>query len=160
MMVSTLVKCFVKVKGVKRRDRRAHRRSGNGLTTSDESEPDSAFPARTPENIKALDDLLEEEVPVPGDSGRGSIYPGHPGWAFLGITLKLASSLLVIIMIFSADTPGRERDEDWQKEAEDVQKSAALYRDTIDQALPAESSKRKAKSAKSHIFRKDKVAAE
>ena len=83
-MVSTLVKCFVKVKGVKRRDRRAHRRSGNGLTTSDESEPDSAFPARTPENIKALDDLLEEEVPVPGDSGRGSIYPGHPGWAFLG----------------------------------------------------------------------------
>ena len=69
---------------MKRRDRRAHRRSGNGLTTSDESEPDSAFPARTPENIKALDDLLEEEVPVPGDSGRGSIYPGHPGWAFLG----------------------------------------------------------------------------
>ena len=72
------------MKGVKRRDRRAHRRSGTGLTTSDESEPDSAFPARTPENIKALDDLLEEEVPVPGDSGRGSIYPGHPGWAFLG----------------------------------------------------------------------------
>ena len=69
---------------MKRRDRRAQRRSGNGLTTSDESEPDSAFPARTPENIKALDDLLEEEVPVPGDSGRGSIYPGHPGWAFLG----------------------------------------------------------------------------
>ena len=59
-----------------------------------------------------------------------------------------------------ADTPGREREEDWQREAEDVQKSAALYRDTIDQALPAESSKRKAKSAKSHIFRKDKVAAE
>ena len=51
-------------------------------------------------------------------------------------------------------------EEDWQREAEDVQKSAALYRDTIDQALPAESSKRKAKSAKSHIFRKDKVAAE
>ena len=77
--------CFIiQLKGVKRRDRRAHRRSGNGLTTSDESEPDSAFPARTPENIKALDDLLEEEVPVPGDSGRGSIYPGHPGWAFLG----------------------------------------------------------------------------
>ena len=72
----------------------------------------------------------------------------------------MTSSLLVIIIIVSADTPGRERDEDWQKEAEDVQKSAALYRDTIDQALPAESSKRKAKSAKSHIFRKDKVAAE
>ena len=76
-----------KLKGIKRRDRRAQRRAGNGLTTSDESEPDSAFPARTPENIKALDDLLEEEVPVPGDSGRGSIYPGHPGWAFLGIVV-------------------------------------------------------------------------
>lgn len=73
-----------KVRGVKRRDRRTHRRSGGGLTTSDEDNSDSAFPARTPENIKALDDLLEEEVPVPGDSGRGSIYPGHPGWAFLG----------------------------------------------------------------------------
>ena len=73
---------------MKRRDRRAQRRSGNGLTTSDESEPDSAFPARTPENIKALDDLLEEEVPVPGDSGRGSIYPGHPGWAFLGLNIS------------------------------------------------------------------------
>lgn len=90
------------MKGVKRRDRRAQRRNGTGLTTSDESEPDSAFPARTPEQqnikvgtsavrqhtlssiFKALDDLLEEEVPVPGDSGRGSVYPGHPGWAFLG----------------------------------------------------------------------------
>ena len=92
---------------MKRRDRRAQRRNGTGLTTSDESEPDSAFPARTPEQqnikvknsacsqtthmlpslssiFKALDDLLEEEVPVPGDSGRGSVYPGHPGWAFLG----------------------------------------------------------------------------
>ena len=39
---------------MKRRDRRAQRRNGTGLTTSDESEPDSAFPARTPEqqNIK------------------------------------------------------------------------------------------------------------
>ena len=83
------------MKGVKRRDRRAHRRSGTGLTTSDESEPDSAFPARTPENIKALDDLLEEEVPVPGDSGRGSIYPGHPGWAFLGKQLLLSCNDLL-----------------------------------------------------------------
>ena len=149
--------CFViQLKGVKRRDRRAHRRSGNGLTTSDESEPDSAFPARTPENIKALDDLLEEEVPVPGDSGRGSIYPGHPGWAFLG---NWSHNCHHAIMILSADPPGREG-EDWQRAAEDVQKSAALYRDSMDHALPAESSKRKAKSAKSHIFRKDKVAAE
>ena len=74
-----------KLKGAKRRERRLQRRAGAGLTTSDESEQDSAFPARTPENIKALDDLLEEEVPVPGDSGRGSIYPGHPGWAYLGM---------------------------------------------------------------------------
>ena len=73
------------MKGAKRRERRLQRRAGAGLTTSDESEQDSAFPARTPENIKALDDLLEEEVPVPGDSGRGSIYPGHPGWAYLGM---------------------------------------------------------------------------
>ena len=148
------------MKGVKRRDRRAHRRSGNGLTTSDDSEPDSAFPARTPENIKALDDLLEEEVPVPGDSGRGSIYPGHPGWAFLGKSDKSSTFPHESRFPLPADTPGREREEDWQKEAEEVQKSAALYRDAIDQALPAENSKRKAKSAKSHIFRKDKVAAE
>ena len=51
-------------------------------------------------------------------------------------------------------------DEDWQKTAEEVQKSAALFRDTIDQTHPVEGAKRKAKSAKSHIFRKDKVAAE
>ena len=75
-----------KVRGVKRRDRRTQRRQGGGLTTSDEDNSDTAFPARTPENIKALDDLLEEDVPVPGDSGRGSVYPGHPGWAFLGET--------------------------------------------------------------------------
>ena len=74
----------MQLKGLKRRERRAQRRPGGGLTTSEEDNSDSAFPARTPENIKALDDLLEEEVPVPGDSGRGSIYPGHPGWAFLG----------------------------------------------------------------------------
>ena len=61
---------------------------------------------------------------------------------------------------FSLDTPGREMDEDWQKTAEEVQKSAALFRDTIDQTHPVEGAKRKAKSAKSHIFRKDKVAAE
>ena len=30
--------------------------------TSDEEGSDSAFPARTPEQVKALDDLLEEEV--------------------------------------------------------------------------------------------------
>ena len=75
---------LLQLKGLKRRERRAQRRPGGGLTTSEEDNSDSAFPARTPENIKALDDLLEEEVPVPGDSGRGSIYPGHPGWAFLG----------------------------------------------------------------------------
>ena len=95
--------------------------------------------------------------PCPGTAAGAQYTPdtrAGPSW------VTLASSLRVIIIIVSADTPGRERDEDWQKEAEDVQKSAALYRDTIDQALPAESSKRKAKSAKSHIFRKDKVAAE
>ena len=69
-----------KTKGMRRRDRRGRR----GMPgTSDEDGSDSAFPARTPENVKALDDLLEEEVPIPGDSGRGSIFPGHPGWAFL-----------------------------------------------------------------------------
>ena len=82
----------MQLKGLKRRERRAQRRPGGGLTTSEEDNSDSAFPARTPENIKALDDLLEEEVPVPGDSGRGSIYPGHPGWAFLGKQLMLSSN--------------------------------------------------------------------
>ena len=95
---------------------------------------------------------------MPGDSGRGSIYPGHPGWAFLGNYAMPGDHH--VTPHDSSDTPGRERDEDWQREAEEVQKSAALYRDTMDQALPAESSKRKAKSAKSHIFRKDRVAAE
>ena len=32
------------------------------VSSSDEDGSDSAFPARTPENVKALDDLLEEEV--------------------------------------------------------------------------------------------------
>ena len=146
------------MKGLKRRDRRAQRRSGTGLTTSDESEPDSAFPARTPENIKALDDLLEEEVPVPGDSGRGSIYPGHPGWAFLGDIL--ADNPFENVIIIHLDAPENDKDNDWQREAEQIQKNAALYRDTIDETLPMDSKKRKTKSAKSHIFRKDKVSAE
>ena len=84
MIIIIFINIVLQLKGLKRRERRAQRRPGGGLTTSEEDNSDSAFPARTPENIKALDDLLEEEVPVPGDSGRGSIYPGHPGWAFLG----------------------------------------------------------------------------
>ena len=77
----------VKLKGLKRRDRRAQRRTAGGLTTSEEENSDSAFPARTPENIKALDDLLEEEVPVPGDSGRGSIsVPWGGAWIKEGCT--------------------------------------------------------------------------
>ena len=83
-LIIIFINIVFQLKGLKRRERRAQRRPGGGLTTSEEDNSDSAFPARTPENIKALDDLLEEEVPVPGDSGRGSIYPGHPGWAFLG----------------------------------------------------------------------------
>ena len=34
-------------------------------------------------DLQVLDDLLEEEIPVPGDSGRGSCHPGHPDWAYL-----------------------------------------------------------------------------
>ena len=54
----------MKVKGVKRRDRRAQRRNGTGLTTSDESEPDSAFPARTPEqqNIKVGNSAVRQHT--------------------------------------------------------------------------------------------------
>ena len=54
----------IKVKGVKRRDRRAQRRNGTGLTTSDESEPDSAFPARTPEqqNIKVKNSAVRQHT--------------------------------------------------------------------------------------------------
>ena len=76
-----------------RRERRAAaRRGGAGPATSEEdcNVSDSAFPAHTPDNVRALDDLLEEEVAVPGDSGRGSIFPGHPGWAFLGNILRFA----------------------------------------------------------------------
>jgi hypothetical protein len=34
-------------------------------------------------SAQVLDDLLEEEIPIPGDSGRGSCHPGHPDWAYL-----------------------------------------------------------------------------
>ena len=44
------------------RRRGGGRRRGQLLGTSDEEGSDSAFPARTPEQVKALDDLLEEEV--------------------------------------------------------------------------------------------------
>merc|ERR1719219_3402791 len=43
------------------RRRGGGRRRGQLLGTSDEEGSDSAFPARTPEQVKALDDLLEEE---------------------------------------------------------------------------------------------------
>ena len=62
-------------------------------------------------------------------------------------------------VILSTDGPGNDGEDDWQQSAEQVQKNAALYRDTLDETLPVQSAKRKAKSAKSHIFRKDKVAA-
>ena len=44
------------------RRRGGGRRRDQLLGTSDEEGSDSAFPARTPEQVKALDDLLEEEV--------------------------------------------------------------------------------------------------
>lgn len=53
-----------------------------------------------------------------------------------------------------------EKDGDWQKTSEQVQRNAEMYRETFDETLPIENVKRKAKSAKSHIFRKDRVAAE
>ena len=65
-----------------------------------------------------------------------------------------------LAVIFSdSDGPGNDGEDDWQQSAEQVQKNAALYRDTLDETLPVQGAKRKAKSAKSHIFRKDKVAA-
>jgi len=127
-----------KTKGMRRRDRRGRR----GMPgTSDEDGSDSAFPARTPENVKALDDLLEEEVPIPGDSGRGSIFPGHPGWAFL------------------PDTP-EPMENDWQESAREVKNAAKIYQETLDETFPVVDVKRNVKSAKSHIFRKDKVEAD
>ena len=32
---------------------------------------------------QVLDDLLEEDLPLPGESGRGNLHPGNPGWAYL-----------------------------------------------------------------------------
>ena len=64
------------------------------------------------------------------------------------------------VILSDSDGPGNDGEDDWQQSAEQVQKNAALYRDTLDETLPVQSTKRKAKSAKSHIFRKDKVAAE
>ena len=63
------------------------------------------------------------------------------------------------VILSDSDGPGNDGEDDWQQSAEQVQKNAALYRDTLDETLPVQSTKRKAKSAKSHIFRKDKVAA-
>ena len=63
------------------------------------------------------------------------------------------------VIFADSDGPGNDGEDDWQQSAEQVQKNAALYRDTLDETLPVQSAKRKAKSAKSHIFRKDKVAA-
>ena len=62
--------------------------------------------------------------------------------------------------MLGADCPPQEGEEDWQRTAEEVQRTAALYRETLDQTLPVQTVKRKAKSAKSHIFRRDKVSAE
>ena len=58
------------------------------------------------------------------------------------------------------DGPPHPGQEEWQRTAEEVQRTAALYRETLDQTLPVQTVKRKAKSAKSHIFRRDKVSAE
>lgn len=69
-------------------------------------------------------------------------------------------SLLTLLLSYSIDAPGQEGEDDWHKSAEQVQKNAADYRDTLEDIIPKDNQKRKAKSAKSHIFRKDKVAAE
>ena len=43
--------------------KRRHKRRKRGIfETSDEDGSDSVFPTRTPENVKALDDLLEEKM--------------------------------------------------------------------------------------------------
>ena len=69
-------------------------------------------------------------------------------------------SLLTLLLSYSIDAPGQEGEDDWHKSAEQVQKNAAEYRDTLEDILHQDAHKRKAKSAKSHIFRKDKVSAE
>lgn len=116
------------------RRRGGGRRRGQLLGTSDEEGSDSAFPARTPEQVKALDDLLEEELAVPGDSGRGSIHPGHPGWAFL------------------PDTP---EPADWEETAREVRGNARQHQEALDQAFPVEA--RNARSAKSHVVRREEL---
>ncbi|XP_023333902.1 uncharacterized protein LOC111705548 [Eurytemora carolleeae] len=90
-------------KGGKKREKR--RRKGGGLSTSEEEYSDSAFPVKTPENLKVLDDLLEEDLPLPGESGRGNLHPGNPGWAYL------------------PDSP----DLNWEETARRVQEEARKY---------------------------------
>ena len=96
---------------------------------------------------------------------RKSLYPGTVVEALsildilVGLILVCTKTILIQNVIPLIDAP--EKDEDWQQTAEDVQRSAAMYRDTLNDTLPVvESVKRKAKSAKSHIFRKDRVSAE
>ena len=63
-------------------------------------------------------------------------------------------------LLILADSSPQQEEEEWQRTAEEVQRTAALYRETLDQTLPVEAAKKKPKSAKSHIFRRDKVSAE
>ena len=49
---------------------------------------------------------------------------------------------------------------DWQESAREVKNAAKIYQETLDETFPVVDVKRNVKSAKSHIFRKDKVEAE
>ena len=59
----------------------------------------------------------------------------------------------------SSDTP-EPMENDWQESAREVKNAAKIYQETLDETFPVVDVKRNVKSAKSHIFRKDKVEAE
>ena len=62
-------------------------------------------------------------------------------------------------LLFLLDTP-EPIENDWQESAREVKNTAKIYQETLDETFPVVDVKRNAKSAKSHIFRKDKVEAE
>jgi hypothetical protein len=110
----------------------------------------SAFPARTPDKegfIGPLNDLLEEEIMLPGDSRHQSASQvGSKDWAYLPTIRKSPSTTSSSSSLASPSvSSGLEMEEAATQMSPDV--------------TAATSEAKRAVSAKSHLFRKGKVEA-
>ena len=65
----------------------------------------------------------------------------------------------MIILLYYLDTP-EPLENEWLETAQQFKNSGMVYEDIPAETFPVVYVKRNAKSAKSHIFRKDKIEAE